>query len=626
MRRLLAILLLALIPLRTLAQQEGSGAVIVYDDARFTMTSLSDGTLTRTVSIIVFNSSGNKAAVFMEHTSPSIVLTSFSGELLVPGAKTQKLKKKDLTSVSESSGLIDDGYIMGYSPSPGRYPYTVSYTYTIQYKRGFAVFPAYIPVTQPNVALQGGKYTIVVPHGTAIRQYCTPAAGDAVFSEDGRNDVYTWTITSYGGFSSEHNMPSVMELIPIVRASPEEFMFEGVAGRQNSWESLGLWQAHLLEGTDDLSQATVASVREMTAGASTTLEKVRILYNYLREKTRYVSIQLGIGGFKPFPASSVDRQGFGDCKALSNYMRSLLDAAGVESMYVILHTDRRDFYPSYPSFGQTNHAMLAVPLPEMSDTLWLECTSPIVPLGYRHEDVAGHEVVLIHPDGGEKVRVRSYADSLSLEMLELDVSLSPDGKAAVQACYTTRLRDVEPWMNYRDYSPEAWRRFLTEKGDVQPQDFTVINACDNFDTYDGPSWVPEFRVTYGFNVRSFSRSTVGRLMVPVNPFSKALYAQRGERKNPLVMRESSHICDIMHFHVPEGFAVESLPQDVELTAPWGAFTSHAEVSSDGRTVDVTQALKFSPCVEPASSYSQYRDFARAISRAYVANMVLVKTD
>lgn len=603
-----------------------SSAIILADETTFTMKSVSEGEMVCTRTILVTGSAGDKAAVFMEYITPTIDLVSFSGEIHTDGDKPLKIKKKDLSSVSISSGLVEDGYVIGYAPARNNYPYTVTYTYKLQYKKGFAVFPAYNPIPGEKVALAKGEYRIVVPEGTVVRKYCSPLAGEAQLSHGKGTDIYTWTIENYPGYVIEHNMPPRSSLVPVILASPDVFMFDGYAGEQDSWASIGKWQWNLLKGTEQLPQACLADVDKLTAGVHTNLEKVRILYNYLREKTRYVSIQLGIGGFKPFSASWVDKMGYGDCKALSNYMRSLLNAAGIDSYYTVLNDDRPDFYPSYPSFGQTNHAMLAVPMPELRDTLWLECTSPSVPLGYRHRGIAGHQVVLIKDGAGELVRVGSYPDSISSSTLSLEVFLQADGGAHVDARRSETGVMTERWIPYESFGPDQWRSTLTRGSDVQPQNFALGVMNNNFQTYDGPGWKPLFEVNYSFDVRSFGRLVSGRMMIPVNPFSKILESQKVERVNPLVISGSYPMDDIIRIHIPDGYKVENIPNDVLLNQGWGSFSSCCNLSDDGKTLVVKQHIQLHSCVESPQAYDGFREFVKSINRSFAASVVLVRSE
>ena len=348
---------------------------------------------------------------------------------------------------------------------------------------------------------------------------------------------------------------------------------------------------------------------------------MRILYDYLREQTRYVSIQLGIGGYKPFPAAQVQKSGFGDCKGLSNYMQAMLRAVGVPSFYTLVNTDRKDFLPDYAGIGQMNHVMLCVPLPEKKDTLWLECTSPSVPLGYRHEDVAGHDVVVVTADGGVPVRVPAYADTLSRDYCDIDIDLSADGSAKATARRSLYLDQVEDWIRIREWKPENQRSRLTSGLAVQPQSVTLTGVQDNFRDYDGPDYCPWMQVDFTFDTRQYATTGNSRLFVPANPYPMAATTQRGKRQNDLVHKRGYVSRNRIRIHIPEGYAVENLPAPVSLDTEWGTFTS--TVQEEDGVVTVRHEIYTKPFRESPDRYDGFRSFIRAVNKAYSANIVLV---
>ncbi len=129
---------------------------------------------------------------------------------------------------------------------------------------------------------------------------------------------------------TEPNSPLGLQSLPVLSITPTTFEVEGYKGEMNSWEALGKWQLLLNAGREELPAETQAKVRELVANIPSKEAKIKVLYEYMQSRTRYVGIQLGIGGWQPFPASKVDSKGYGDCKALSNYMKALLNVVGIE--------------------------------------------------------------------------------------------------------------------------------------------------------------------------------------------------------------------------------------------------------------------------------------------------------
>lgn len=603
-----------------LCAQEKYHAVILEDAETFTMDSPASGSFTVRRSVLVNDKAGEQEAVFHEYTDQFRSISAFKGTVERSGAKPLKVKKDDLQMVSIASGLAEDGFIVGYVPSAA-YPYTVTYEYTMTFRKGIASFPSFAPVTGEKVRLEKASYRLTVPAGTAISHFAQKV-GEVRKEETGKTDVYLWEVPVFEGFTEEAMMPSWRTVVPNLSVSPVDFTYAGVKGSQGNWEDVGRWCYGLKEGTGILPDDVVSEVRQMTASAGTDLERVRILYDFLRDHTRYVSIQLGIGGYKPFPAAQVHKSGFGDCKGLSNYLQALLEAVGIQADYTLVNTDRARFLKDYSGIGQMNHVMLCVPLPEKQDTLWVECTNPSVPLGYRHEDVAGHDVVLVKPGGGTPVRVPAYPDSLSRRIHHIDIDLHEDGSAHIDIRKELYLDYTEGWLDFREWSSEERLSGLTQGMKIQPQDLKVTGVRNNFRDYDGPRFCPRMEIDYSFETRQYATTGKDRLFLPATPFNNALTVQRGKRQNEIVNGSVCTLRDEIHFRLPEGYSLESLPAPVETESEWGTFK--ASVTQNERDVTLIHEFRLKRFHEPAEQYDSYRTFVRAVNKAYGKGLVLVK--
>ena len=94
---------------------------------------------------------------------------------------------------------------------------------------------------------------------------------------------------------------------------------------------------NLLFNKNQLSIATTTKIKDLVKDVTSPIEKAKIVYEYVQNKTRYISVQVDIGGWQPITANKVDEVSYGDCKGLTNYTKALLDVVGVKSHHVILY-------------------------------------------------------------------------------------------------------------------------------------------------------------------------------------------------------------------------------------------------------------------------------------------------
>ena len=144
-----------------------------------------------------------------------------------------------------------------------------------------------------------------------------------------------------------------------------KFHFDGVYGEAKDWNEFGDWIFDsLLLGRNQVSEKTKAHVLDITSNITDPIEKARKVYEFVQNNTRYISVQVGIGGIQPISALDVDNLKYGDCKGLTNYTQALLKIVGVESFYTIVEAGNEieDLDENFASLEQGNHIILGLSL------------------------------------------------------------------------------------------------------------------------------------------------------------------------------------------------------------------------------------------------------------------------
>ncbi|GAB3821687.1 hypothetical protein GCM10028895_24340 [Pontibacter rugosus] len=379
--------------------------VIRSEETVFTVHSLSSGTTRFKTTITILNENGNnRAKLYVPYDKLSKVNYVKGTSFDKVGKKIKSLKNSDLKDVSYMNdfSLFEDNRLKIANLEYNIYPYTVEFEYEVT-SRNMMFYPRWRPQDQENLSVEKATFEVLMPTGMKLRYLESNLLKKAEVSNTGPQERYLWEVKNLKPVETEPYGPSFEELVPQVLTAPTEFEVDGYKGSMATWKDLGIWQNKLNQGRDVLPQETVQKLKQLTANAKDPEEKVRLVYDYLQGKTRYVSIQLGIGGWQPFEANFVDTKGYGDCKALTNYTKAMLQAVGVNSIYALIKAgdDVADIKTDFPS-SQFNHVILCVPMPQ--DTMWLECTSQTEAAGYNGTNTGDRHALLITPEGANLLK------------------------------------------------------------------------------------------------------------------------------------------------------------------------------------------------------------------------------
>lgn len=544
-------------------------------------------------------------------------LADFNGQVTdATGKVIRKFKKGDLKRSELSSSFADDFYTLSLDYTPPSYPITIEFNWVTEANNGNFGFPTFAPIEAYNTQVDHASYVLTVPAQMACRYLCRNTADQVIQStlSDGRIR-YEAHMDNLPAIDNEPYSPSARETLPHILWAPGKFELHGVSGDMTTWQGFGAWIHSLLKGQQELSPEFKAQLHAMTDTCRTDRSKVEVIYNYLAQTTRYVSIQLGIGGWQPFPASEVCRTGFGDCKGLTNYLCAMLHEVGVPANYVVIRNDQRHLITEFPS-NQFNHAIAQVPLP--GDTLWLECTaSAFVPLGYVHENIAGNDALLIDDNGGHLVKVPAYTPEQNVSYNKARVTLQDDGSAKVDANMRYECRQYEDMLPLMSRT-EQQRRDAMLSGinlsAVTLGDFTFTEHKQSYTT-------PHIDVSMQLETRKLANITGSRMFVPVGIFHKITVPRAlQQRVQPVSIGYGYVDIDTLVVTIPEGYEVETLPQASSEVTPLGELSQTFEAADNTVTV-VTRCLMRNGRY-PATDYATLRNLKTAVKRAYDQRIVL----
>lgn len=570
--------------------------------------------------VTILNKNGSDYAQMAVHYDQLSKVKSLEGRAYdAAGEQIDKLKRKDIQDVSNFSSfsLFEDNRLKVASLEKNQYPYTVEWTYERE-TSNMMFYPVWVPQGSERLSVENASQTIEMPPLMKLRYLENALAPACKRSQQVDKTIYQWQVRNLEAVSLEPLRLPYQEDVPVVYTAPEEFEVDSYVGNMNSWENYGAWISLLNSNQNDLPEVAVENVKKLTAGLPDRKEKVKAIYDYLQENTRYVSIQLGIGGWQPFKTSFVHEKGYGDCKALSFYTKSLLEVAGIPSYYTLIYagSKKKNVLEDFP-IGNFNHAILCVP--NEQDTIWLECTSQTNPFGYLGDFTSDRKALVITEEGGKVVKTPTYQQEENLQHTVAHVKLEgwPAAKVDLKRSYQGLQFENYSLSSYIHTGPDKQLKWVLRALKIpafEVQDFSF--ALEEKE-------VPVATLDAQLLIRNFISSSGKRSFVNLNLGNHAdfSYPTVKERKKEFFLDYPFIDRDTIVYHLPEGVGVEYLPEEIKLMNEFGEY--HASAFEEEGKVIYARTFKLHGGTFPAEKYNEYVKFRQEIMKADKTNMVLL---
>jgi hypothetical protein len=444
---------------------------------------------------------------------------------------------------------------------------------------------------------------------------------------------YVWELRNLPPIEPEPMSPSVTNLAPRVAVTylPASTV-PSSAKTFASWAEVSQWYTELSEPQVTLDDAIAGKARELTANSKTELEKIRAIARYV-QGLQYISIQIGMGRFRPHTATEVFAKSYGDCKDKANLMRTMLKAVKINSYPVLIFSgDPTYVREEWPSPTQFNHAIIAVQVgketeaptviehPKLGRLLIFDATDDNTTVGDLPFYEQGSFALIAAGDQGALLRMPTTPPEANRLERQAEVVLTPEGgitakvRERSQGQAAVFERGIFRTLSRSDYTKvvETWITTGASSAKVNK-----IEPTD--DRLEG-----RFALDVEFTAERYAQTMQDRLLIfkpAIVSRLDALALTKSSRKAPVVLK-SNAFTETVRVQLPEGFEVDEMPDALKIDTPFGNYTATYEVKA-GQLL-FTRTLSMRAMTIPAEQYSAVRSFFERIRATEQAPVVLAK--
>ena len=570
--------------------------------------------------VTIFNEKGQEGIDAFEYYDKKTTVENIQATIFDAfGNEIKKIKRKDFKDLCATDGgtvFSENRYVyLDYTPT--QYPFTVVYESEIETSTT-AFIPQWYPLNDYFLSVEKSVLNVNYPDNLGFKKMEFNFSKFKITKTTDTSTQLSYVATNIPAQKQE-DYSQAYSVFPKVMMGLELFHLEGVDGNAKTWKEFGQWYSDkILTGTTELPEETKSKIKNLVGDEKDPIKKARIVYKYLQEKSRYVSIQVGIGGWKPMLANDVDRLGYGDCKALSNYTKALLNAVDVPSYVTLLYGDRHkhDIQSDFVSM-QGNHMILSIPNGE--NYVFLECTSQDNPFGYQANFTDDRDVLVVKPDGGEIVRTKNYENKDNSQISKGNYSIDENGD------FSGKITIVSEGSQYNQkYHLETVQPTEKEKRYKEYWD-NINNLKINKTTFLNDKEKISFTENVDISAVNYGAISNNKMIFVVNAFNQnsGTIKRIRNRKNPFEISRGYYDTDEISLTLPTGFTIESIPATFELNTKFGEYKTEI-IKKDNNNLIYKRSIFIKKGLYKNTEYDEYRLFIEQISRNDNAKIILNK--
>ena len=570
------------------------------------------------VRIKIMDENGYHFAIFRDYYNSFKKIKSLHYTVFdASNKKVKRFNRGDALDVMlNPSYEISDARMLLLDPQFRQFPFTVEIEVESTFS-GFLGFPVWTPRYTHDLEVKHAELVLESYKDFYFKSRELNGIAAPAITETDKVKVIRWSVKDLPAIEKYASYRSFAADQAKVHISPIQFTLGDAAGDFSDWVHFGQWYYVLNKDRNTVSDATkeyLDSLRKQYSDDDQAICKA--VYQFMQGRTRYISIQLGIGGYQTIPSDEVERTGYGDCKALTNYMGAMLSYLKIPSNNVLVKAGRDvpDILHDFPS-NQFNHVFLAVP--QEQDTLWFECTSQTAPPSYIGTFTDDRFALWIDEEESRIIRTPAFEANESVIASNCFVKMEPRGDAQLKLEVTQRGMFYDEAMYFENLQQDKIERFNYSK--FTYKDFSLQSFNFAFPEKDSAI----LNLSYDLKVNGLGKPLGSRFIMPSNvllPIEKFLTVDLIKKMTEI--RRPFTIEDSVQISAPENYRFSGVPENVIESYDFGTFEMRFEKYENDDVLRIFRRAIIKKGKYEADTFGRFYEMLQAIRAIEQKQIVL----
>ncbi len=353
-------------------------------------------------------------------------------------------------------------------------------------------------------------------------------------------------------------------------------------------------------------------IKSKLKGVNAPEEKVAIIYNYVKSKVKWNGLR---GYTSELGVKKAYKEGAGNVADINLMLTSMLRYAGLDANPVLVST-RNNGIPIFPNTSGFNYVITGVSLE--SGFILLDATNKYASANILQENTINWKGRVIKGNGTSAwipLTPQTKSKEIALMSVEINDDLSISGKIRKQFTEYKALGYRDAYYNVKNET--IVKHFEEGKGEIEITNFTVNNK----ESLNKP-----ISYTYDYTLNNEVEEIGDKLYIsPLlflapddNPF------KQDSRTYPIDFIYPTYSKYSVTVKIPEGYAVESLPENakIQLNGSDGEFSYI--IKSSGNTLQVMVTKDLNKTLILPNEYSEFKQFFQLSFEKQLDKIVLKK--